>query len=287
MGRQGTPPVQPPPDNTSRAVKGVSLSPKSFQPADFEDFFLKAREAGGLVSWAGDWKEVSNSTSSAPAVVASLAISHNCTPIIEAQFFTRSDGRLLRPLNYTTIQSYKEGAAAFADRYKPKYLGLGIEVNALYEKSPTDFDAFVRLFNETYDAVKSRSPSIKVFTVFQLEKMKGLSGGRFGGTNDPSKAEWALLDRFPKSDIIAFTTYPGLIYKSPPEIPAGYYTEIGSHTSKPIAFTEIGWHTDASPAGWESNGAEQAQFVVTFFNLTAGLNKEFAVWNFLYDQNTF
>jgi len=286
LGRPGTPPVQPPPDNASRAVKGVTLSPKSFQPADFEDFFLKAREAGGLVSWAGDWNEVSNSTSGAPAVVTSLSLTYNCTPIVEAQFFTQSDGRLLRPLNETTMQNYKEGATTFADRYKPKYLGLGIEVNVLYEKSPTDFDAFIRLFNETYDAVKARSPSTKVFTVFQLEKMKGLSGGLFGGTNDPSKAEWALLDRFSKSDIAAFTTYPGLIYRDPSEIPAGYYTEISLHTSKPIAFTEIGWHTDTSPAGWESSGAEQAEFVAVFFNLTGSLNKEFSIWSFLYDQNT-
>jgi len=71
---------------------------------------------------------VSNSTSSAPAVVASLAISHNCIPIIEAQFFTQLDGSLLRPINETTAQGYKEVAVAFAGRYKPEYLGLGIEV---------------------------------------------------------------------------------------------------------------------------------------------------------------
>ena len=135
--------------------------------------------------------------------------------------------------------------------------------------------------------MKARSPSTKVFTVFQLEKMKGLSGGLFGGTNDPSKAEWGATGQVPQVRHNRLHDISGADIQEPLGDPRGYYTEIGSHTSKPIAFTEIGWHTDASPAGWESNGAEQAQFVVTFFNLTAGLNKEFAVWSFLYDQNTF
>jgi len=66
-----------------------------------------------------------------------------------------------------------------------------------------------------------------------------------------------------------------------------YYTEIKSHTAKPIAFTEIGWHTDASPTGWESSDTEQAEFVVTFFTLTKDLNKELTIWSFMYDQDIF
>ena len=107
----------------------------------------------------------------------------------------------------------------------------------------------------------------------------------FGGTNDTTKAQWSLLERFPQSDIIAFTTYPGLIYKNPSEIPADYYTEIKSHTTKPVAFTEIGWHSEASPTGWESSDAEQAEFVRTFFDRTKNLDKELTIWSFMYDQN--
>ena len=95
-----------------------------------------------------------------------------------------------------------------------------------------------------------------------------------------------ILNKFKKSDIIAFTTYPGLIYPNPSEIPADYYSEIKSHTTKPIAFTEIGWHSAASPKGWESSESEQAEFVKIFFNRTTGLNSEFIVWSFLYDQKT-
>ena len=275
------------PEPGPATLKGVSLSPRSFQQADFTDFFQKAKQAGEVVSWAGDWNELSNTQNGSPTVVASLASTYGYIPLIEAQFFTQSSGALLRPLDENTRRSYKDSAVAFAQRYQPKYLALGIEVNILYEKSPSDFDAFVQFYSEVNDAIKAVSPDTKVFTIFQLEKMKGLNGGLFGGTNDSSKAEWSLLDRFPKADIIAFTTYPGLIYGNPAEIPAEYYSEIKSHTSKPLAFTEIGWHSAVSPAGWESSEAEQAEFVAAFFQLTRDLDSELAIWSFMYDPQTF
>lgn len=267
-------------------LKGTSLSPKSFASSDFTGFFARAKEAGNAVMWAGDWNELINTQSGAPAVMSALADNYKLTPVVEAQFFTQSTGKLIRPLDAATKENYRKSAAAFAETFKPKYMGFGVEVNMLYEKSPADFDAFAQFYGEVYDAVKEKSPGTKVFTVFQLEKMKGMNGGLFGGTNDPAKAEWFLLDKFPESDIAAFTTYPSLVYDKPSDIPTDYYSEIKSRTSKPIAFTEIGWHSAASPKGWESNESEQAEFVGTFFNLTKSLEPEIVVWAFMYDQNT-
>ena len=277
--------LRPSVKSSTKTLKGITLTPRSFQEADFKDFFNKAKEAGKIVSWAGDWNELSK-TNGAPAVVASLATTYDYIPVVEAQFFTQSSGRLLRPLTESTKQSYKSSALAFAEKYKPKYLAFGIEINLLYEKSPSDFEKFVSFYAEVYDAVKAVSPDTKVFTIFQLEKMKGLNGGLFGGANNPDKAQWDLLNRFPKSDLIAFTTYPSLIYKDPSEIPADYYDEIDTHTQKPIAFTEMGWHSGASPAGWEGSEAKQADFVKRFFTLSGGLTREMVIWSFMYDQST-
>lgn len=274
-------------NNPAGILKGVSLSPQSFQAKDFTNFLEQAKETGKVVMWAGDWNELSNTQGGGPAVVASLAQTYKYIPIIEVQFFTQSDGKLFRPLDDVTKQNYKNGLVTFIKKYKPEYLGMGIEVNTLYEKSPTDFDVFSQFFSEAYDIVKANSPNTKVFTIFQLEKMKGLNGGLFGGTNDPNKAQWFLLDEFPKSDIIVFTTYPGLIYKNPLDIPSNYYTDIQTHTSKAIAFTEIGWHSNASPLGWESSEEEQAEFVVVFFDRSRNLNKDLVLWSFMYDQDTF
>jgi len=265
-------------------LKGVSLSPKSFQPDDFKEFFKNANLAGDIITWSGDWNELLNTEKGGPVVVSSLASTYKYTPIVIVQFFKQDTGQLLRPLNEETKQNYKNSLIQFAKKYKPKYLGLGIEVNILSEKSPSDFDNFVQLYNEAYDEIKAASPDTKVFSVFQLEKMKGLNGGLFGGANNPDKAQWGLLDRFSKSDIIAFTTYPGLIYKNPSEIPTNYYTEIKSHTEKPVAFTEIGWHSSNNIQGWESSESEQAEFITAFFSLTKDLNKEFSIWSFMYDQ---
>ena len=262
--------------------KGVSFLPKSMDQTGIDDFFAKTKETGGIVSWEGDWDELSR-TGSGADFVSSQTSSHGATAVIVPQFFTQSTGLLLRPLDDATMKRYADSAADFAAAHRLEYLGMGIEVNMLSEKSPEDFEKFVRLFADAYDAVKKKSPDTKVFTVFQLEHMKGLKGGLYGGANDPGAAEWTLTDRFQKADLVGFTTYPGLIFKDPSDIPADYYAEIRNHTSKPVAFTEIGWQSEAWPAGWESSDAEQAAFVTRFFELTGGLDKEMAIWSFLYD----
>lgn len=266
--------------------KGVSLSPKSFQSEDFTDFLGKAGQVGTILSWVGDWNELANTEKGVPWILADLAQVYGYSPLIIVQFFRQSDGGLLRPLDETTKQIYRTSAAAFAERYKPDYLGIGVEVNILYERSPVDFEDFARFFREVYDAIKEKSPTTRVFTVFQLEKMKGMGGGLFGGENDPGKSEWHLLEDFAvDSDVVAFTTYPDLVYKDPSEVPNDYYSEIRMHTSKRIVFTEIGWHADASPLGWESSDEEQERFVLRFFSLTSNLDMEVAIWSFVYDQN--
>ncbi len=278
----GTPAPKPatgPGEANALHTKGVTLTPRSFSQADFSDFLSKAKEAGGVVGWAGDWDELAKSDGG-PAVVAGLAERYNYTPVIELQFFDQKNGSLLRPLDNATKERYRSEAVAFAAEHKPPYLGLGIEVNTLYERSPEDFDGFASFFSDVYDSVKAVSPETKVFTVFQLERMEGLGGGLYGSNGSE---EWQLLDRFPKSDIVAFTTYPGLFYKDPSDIPSGYYQAIRSHTSKPIAFTEVGWHSAASPAGWESSESEQASFAEKFLNQSG--SPRFEIWSFLYDQN--
>jgi len=262
--------------------KGVSLSPRSSSQDDFLDFFEKAKQTGKIVMWAGDWNELGKTEGGGPRVVAGLASTYNYIPLVEVT--THSGGELLRPLNETTKQIYKNSAVAFAEEFTPAYLGLGIEINALYENAPEDFDEFADFYNEVFDDVKAVSPNTKIFTVFQLEKLKGHTLWSSEPAN-PDDAQWFLIDRF-KTDICAFTTYPGLVHRNPSDIPENYYAEIGNYTTKPIAFTEIGWHSEASPLGWESSEAEQAEFIETFFTLTEDLDMEIAIWSWIYDPST-
>jgi len=264
-------------EETSEILRGVSISPLSFSAEDFTGFFEDAVEAGNIVMWAGDWNELSIDQG-APKVVTELASTYGYIPFIEVTI--HSAGQLVRPLNADNLQTYRTKLLYFAEEYQPKYLGLGIEINGLYVKSPTDFEKFVPFYAEIYDAVKEVSPDTHVFTVFQLELMKGLPMWEI----DENEAHWQLIDRF-KSDIVAFTTYPGLFYRDPSAIPEDHYTEIQSHTTKPIAFTEIGWHSEASQQSWESSEQEQAEFVETFFRLTKGVDIKIAIWSFMYDPD--
>ncbi len=266
--------------------KGVSLSPRSYSSEDFTSFFAKAQETGTIISWAGDWNELQNVESGAPAVVMVLAETYSYTPIIEVQFFQQSEQKLLRPLNEDNLQSYKELTKEFVKKYNPPYLGIGIEVNILYESSSEDFEIYASFYNQLYDEIKEISPETKVFPIFQLERMKGLKGGLFGGENNEKNNEWDLLTKFPKADAIGFTSYPGLIYSEPTEIPEDYYLEIKNYTNKPIFFTEVGWPASLDIEGWQSSEEEQAAFVERIFLLIKDTNTEFIIWSFLYDQET-
>ncbi len=269
--------------NLKKPLKGVSLSPKSFQDQSFLDFFSKAREAGGVLTWAGDWGLLSDE-GAAPHVVTELSLQQGLEPVVIATYFDQSTGELLRPLNETTRRLYIESAVEYVEAYEPRYIGFGIEVNSFNMKSPDECEEFVGFFRELYPLIKEASPDTKVFTVFQLERMKGLHGGLFGGTNDESLAQWELLDDFPDADAYAFTTYPCLIFEDPSEMPEDYYAEIRDHTSKEVLITETGWFREG-PEGRESDGEEQASFIRTLFELIEDLEPSLVVWSFLYDQD--
>ena len=267
----------------ARPLKGASLTPRSNTPDDFTRFFDEAAKAGSVIRWAGDWEQLGQETA-APAVIAEISRQKGFIASFDTGVYSVSDRRLFRSLTLEQHQAYVRSAATFAEKHKPAYLALGVEVDIFAEALPEDFAKFAVLFADTYDAMKVVSPKTQVYTVFQLEHLRGLRGGLFGGTNDESQAQWDLIDLFPKADLVGFTTYPGLVFGNPAEIPDGYYQELIRRTKKPIAFVEVGWpHTQDIP-GWESSEAEQSAFASRFFRLINGLDTELAIWAFVYDQ---
>jgi len=272
-----------PPEETGKMLRGVSLSPRSFEGQDFAVFFEKAQQAGGILTWAGDWWGLVDEEGAAH-VLTKLALHYELEPVIIATYFDQATGELVRPLNETTRRQYVEGAVAYVEAYEPRYIGFGIEINSFKMKSPDEYEEFVGFFRELYPLLKEASPDTKVFTVFQLERIKGLHGGLFGGTNDESLSQWGLLDDFPDADALAFTTYPCLVLKDPSEMPEDYYWEIRSHTSKEVFITESGWFREG-PEGWESDDEEQASFIHALFDLTEDLEPPLLIWSFLYDPD--
>lgn len=224
--------------------KGVSLSPISFSQEDFLDFFTKAKEAGKIITWAGEWQELKNKNS-APYVVQKLSRQYNYEPIIITSMPEQYD------------EDYKNTIISFIQESEIKYIGIGNEINLDYQNS------YSETFSKIYDDIKQISPNTQVFTIFQLEEMK-------------KENQWNLIFDFGKSDLIAFTTYPIILYQSPSEIPNNYYSEIQQYTTKQIAFTEI---------GWPRKNNEQIEFLKQFSILSSSINPGLIIWPFLYDQN--
>ncbi len=138
--------------------------------------------------------------------------------------------------------------------YQPRYLALGVEINTHYEQNPEDFSHFVSLYAEAYDAVKELSPETLVFPTFQLEEMKGLLP-----VDADRKPQWHLIDRFePRLDLLAVSSYPGLVFGDPSLIPDDYYAELASQTTHPVAIAETGY-SSGEDAGGMSGGSEQEQ----------------------------
>ena len=262
------------------SLRGVSLSPRSFEGDDFSEFMERVSHTQDVLMWAGDWIELS--LNGAPATVSELSGEYDYIPLIEVGHYTQSTGELFRPLNAENRQLYLDSTLDFIVEYHPEYFSMGVEINVFAEKNPEAFEKFILFYNELYDRIKAVSPDTKVFTVFQLEKMKGLTMWEI----EESEPHWEMINRF-KSDLVAFTTYPGLFYRDVSDIPDDHYLEIMEHTSKPIAFTEIGWHSAPSPAGWESSQRDQAEFISRFFELVQTVDPEIVIWSFMYDPDTF
>ena len=274
----------------------AGLIPRNFpnsSAADWINLYETLPETGALLGTYTDWTDSPEKAGQIPDVVSTvfeLASRYHFTPVIALGFFhDMPNGNLEASLDLADPADralFKQTAAAVAERYRPPYLALGNEVNRYHEFYTTDFENYVTLYAETYDAVKAISPDSSVFPIFQLETLKG--NGYLLGNSETRQPQWEILDRFgDRLDLAAFTTYPFLDYQSPTAIPDEYYAEIAAHTSKLIAFTEIGWPSapliTAPDAPYGGSEEEQAEFVRRFFELTSENALALVLWSFPHD----
>jgi hypothetical protein len=284
----------PPTRSTKMGIAG--LIPRSFpnsSDADWLDLYDTLPETGTMLGVYTNWTDSPETAGEIPGVVDvafGLAPRYGFTPLVGLGFDRHtSDGTVESTISWDApddTEKLKQAVVSIARQYQPEYLVLGGEVNRYYEHDPAGFDLFVAVYAELYDAVKAVSPQTLVFPVFQLEMTKG--GGYLLGGSQSRSSQWHLIDRFgERLDIAAFTTYPFLDYASPADIPEDYYAEIAAHTSRPVAFTEIGWPSApiATFPDSEYGGSpdEQAAFVRRFFQLNADTDLVLALWAFPHD----
>jgi hypothetical protein len=256
----------------------VSFSPPSYDGAGTERFFAAAPNVAEIITWAGDWDELS--ADGGPAVsLRDLALGAGMDMMAVVGPF--SDGHAIRPVDEASDR-YIANAAEYAARYTPRYMTLGVEVDTAYRREPDEFERFVGLFSDAAEAVHQASPSTQVMVAFQLESMKGRRDGIINeGISDPT---WELIDLFPEADIIAFTSYPGLIYTDPADIPDDYYAEILDYVDRPVAMLELGWHS--GPIGapdWDSDPTEQGMAIDILLERLDSIDPVITLWSFLWD----
>lgn len=137
--------------------------------------------------------------------------------------------------------------------YKPDYLAIGVEINMLAERNPQQFEAFVSLYQEAYDAAKHNNAKTKVFPTFQLEDLEG----SFGDIHPP---HWEIVDRFRgRMDVLAISTYPFLSgVRSAGEIREDYYSQLKARWDGEIVISETGY-ASAPVDGHVTVGTEEDQ----------------------------
>lgn len=264
-------------------LRGFSISPQDSSAEAFAGFLQLVEESSTSLEWVGDGFEWADDPGT-PDITIQLAAQAGVEPITIGGWARTEDGSLLRPLDEANFQMYVEAACGYAAEHSPRYMGFGVEIDTHWREFPDQWERSTELFDAVAHAIHEASPDTRVFVVFQLERLRGMQGGLFGGENFEDLAAWHLLDDFPDADLIGFTTYPGIVFESPDDIPADYYTSISEHTPKPVVFSEMGWHAGGDFGPWSGSEEHQAEFVERFPSLIEGLDVEFYTWSFMFDQ---
>lgn len=274
---------------------GTTLSPRghtsSSTSQDFIDHYSGHDPYGHIIAFHTNWRESVTDDGEIPSVALAAmagAQAYGYTPAVgfgwtdgagDPDLTSESDGVDNSWSNAETASEFLAMVTDFATTYQPPYLFLGNETNSYFmTHSSGEWSAWLTVLGDAYDAVKAASPGTLVFTVFQLERMKGL----------PPWSEaphWELVDELEtagKLDAIGFTSYPFLGASTPSALPADYYDEIAEHWTGPVIVTELGWLSAPSPP-YPGSEADQEEFVSTFFELTDDLDLEYVTWLFLHD----
>jgi hypothetical protein len=227
----------------------AGLIPANFPDSSEEDWlnlYESLPETGELLGVYTSWTDSEEAEGEIPGVVDAafvFAEEYDFIPLVALGTYRDAViGEVETTITWTDaeqVSRFRQIAVGIAEQYQPSYLALGNEINRHYDHDPHGFTAFVAAYSDIYDAIKDVSPGTLVFTIFQLETLRG--AGYLTGTSEGRQSHWELLDMFGvRLDLAVFTTYPYFDYTSPADIPDDYYAAIAERTDLPIAFSEIG-----------------------------------------------
>ncbi|GMU41139.1 MAG: hypothetical protein AMXMBFR23_20050 [Chloroflexota bacterium] len=286
-----SPTVTPAPDGPDGPAYGIAGLVPPHHPAPQEADYLAFFEAlEGLGGWVGTYvawtpeEGVPEAVRTQPEV--GRRYGYRTLPIVG--FHRDVAGGVALTVDFADpaqVDAYTDALVDLVQTLQPPFLGVGNEVNRIWEDDPAGYEAWVRALPGITDAVRAASPDTRVFVTFQYEFLRG-AGAISGEAREP---QWALLDGVRDAlDLIAFTTYPYFDFGTPDAIPADYYAEAAARAGTPVAFTEVGWPSaplavaTASPLG--GTPEEQAAFIERLSLLLDGVEPAFVMWVWAYDS---
>jgi hypothetical protein len=147
-----------------------------------------------------------------------LKIAEKCAPLPDALKFKTYDD----PAAAAAYLAYCERAIEY---FQPDWLVIGIEMNEIIKSNSAAWQAYVRLHEKTYQALKKKHPKLPIAASCSLHNL--FKGG------DAMFAEWQRLDAW--NDFVAVSYYPFL---APSRTEPVDWLLAKTGKSKPVAFVE-------------------------------------------------
>lgn len=179
--------------------------------------------------------------------------------------------------NPVVRNAYKEELLAVAAIVQPQWVLVGIELDIFHGKHPGQWDEYVTMYKDVYNALKAQHPSIKVGAYFCLAWMVSNDGI----VNMANAADWQQL--LPELDFVGYSAYPGTTFYPAGQLANGYFTaahEVAPNL--PLFLPEFGI---TGGNGATLTEGEQAAFLERILQELSQVNVEVACWYSLYDQS--
>lgn len=173
-------------------------------------------------------------------------------------------------------------AVATVREYQPAYLSLGVESNSLFLFQPGSYPVYLEYVRRAYREVKEASPGTIVMNNFQLDRMRGATA-LAGQSYEP---HWELIGEISDAmDMVSFTVYPFLHYRTVDEIPDQYLLEIRQHTDLPVMITETGWPSETTDSGVQGSDQAQIDYMMRLVEQANRIKTQAIVWVFPHDAH--
>lgn len=271
---------------------GVALTPRNFPSPtsqDISQMFKIGKTLGNYAVNIGHWSDP-NLVSTAKFMMKN-SMNYGITPIIGLSPLTlaglrdqldvpeevrNNAGSNLSFANPAVQTAFIQTALELA-KLKPPYLCLATEINFMAFKNIEEYKHIVDVYKMLYPQIKKISPSTKVFVSFQWDLFAILDIMDPQGISEHSK----LIDLFrPELDLVAFTSYPNILFSDSSQIPLNYYSGIYQHLNKSdeVMFMEIGW-----PAVDKNGEIKQQNFIQLMPQLMKDVKPGVIAWSFLHD----